>query len=664
MTKRRLSITQSAHSTKRFNVGKITFDDGMEGINSAISDLGSGGIDTAETIQQTTTMLDQLNEACANLLAIRAQALGKQAKFSKAISDASKAIETWPTLGQLYQITSALHIAHGKPTLAIKILENGLRATFPSDWPQLYDEREAAKRTLETKVDFVSTIPAEVTAKIFTFLNGAKGSFSCALVSRRWRAAVLGCPNLWTVAKFDVCPNEAFKLLPSVSSIVQELDISKLRELPTQRLIALATYDKLQSVTKLKLGHFRSYIDSALLLALGEQVTELKIDATYDRTQYDALSLNKILATCQNLKALTILYVGRRVLYQPSQLANTETLELEMLSIYAPFDDGGFLQQLIPQCAQLRFLNIAHCPRDTLGLIAEPGSQLEEICITTADDSRQEIWQKEYQKAQQPTAGLRRLEFISGERNIRLRDLMPLWIKWKNTLHELIIEMCDDDIATMELTHWDSLTSGTYSKLKSLLLVSTDGNGSHVANQVLKLLQSCPVLEEVSLYIENMTSDDLFTRFGALPCLRRLRISYLDTCGGLQQCFEYLSTRGQACNLKEISITSCEAVDDQILYALAGIPSLEDIRINGQHVLVSSSGIKAFLQKLKSNPNLTHLALRNMTNYTKDCMAELDELVELDRADNKCSLVKYTQDGMESHSSSRYDVVLDRKKYL
>ena len=260
MAKRRASTADSFSLTKRFNVDENTFDDGMEGIRSAIHNIDSDEFNSDEIVRQATVMLKILDESRTTLFTIRAKALEKQARFDKAIADLTSAIATCPTTGQSYLHAGRLYTAHGNPKLAIDILENGLRFSLPSDWPLLYDEREVAKRSLQVKIDFVSVMPPEVTAKIFMSLHDSKIKdkelLRCAMVSKNWRTSLLDCSKLWNTVDNQKSKSGALQLLPSVSHHIQKFDIIGLRGRKNQVIVALAKRGMLSAVSNLSIRKF------------------------------------------------------------------------------------------------------------------------------------------------------------------------------------------------------------------------------------------------------------------------------------------------------------------------------------------------------------------------------------------------------------------------
>ncbi|KAI8149256.1 hypothetical protein BJV82DRAFT_662563 [Fennellomyces sp. T-0311] len=664
-----MSTVQSIKQLKRLNVG-------MENINSAIRALDTDGVDDAETIQYATAMLNELDEAHAHLLAIRARAFLKQAKFDQAIADASKAIDACPTSGKFYLVASQLYIAHGKPKLAIDVLEDGICSTLPSDWPSLYDEREAAKRLLEAKVDFVLAMPPEITARIFTWLPKAYVIYinnvpplNPTAVSKTWRAAAFNCSSLWKFAHRTGYGkrNVVFEFFPLVCNYVEDLDICGLSQQQSQELMSVVSPNMLQYVTKMSLSEsVPPNTQLYLVSVLGKQLTELKLDIAYDRGQDDTFALDTLLETCKNLKALTLICCNARIRYHPPRMPNANILNIEMLSIFTPvggdYASDVFLYQLIPRCHQLRFLNLPRYPPSILEVFAGHCLQLEEIAIIAMYDSRKDIWKKEYKKQTLPTTGLKRFEYAnSGDNAGELRDLVPLWVRYKDTLREIDLKVCEADIATMEQEDWDSVLSHNYPYLKSLVIEHREDDDI-TTDRTLELLQLCPNLEHVVLSVETALPTDFFASFAGLSNLRQLRISRLNlSCAGFQHYLEHLATLDQKSNLKKVYIFDCEAMTDQNLSALAGVSSLEQIEIYGRCALISTSGITAFLQKLKSNPSIQFLDLRGMANLDTNCLPVMEELVELNSTGNKYLLTKLKQYGTDPQNP-HYNVIFDRRK--
>ncbi|KAI8139051.1 hypothetical protein BJV82DRAFT_716815 [Fennellomyces sp. T-0311] len=268
----------------RFNAGENPFDNGLGEINSAINYLDSGEIDTSETIQQAMTMLNELDEICTNILAICTQALGSQAKVFKAIANASRAIDTYLTSGQLYTLASQLHTDHQKPELAIDVLEKGLRSVLLSEYPHSMNNEKQRNDT--TILGWLRDMNV-----------GNKEIFGWTMMSRKWRASVLGCAQLWEVVKYNKGANVAFQLLPSVYNYVEELNIKNLPKHQSQAFRRLAAQGALQSATKLLDRDILSNIPLRLMSALEDQIAELDLDITpgFMGRQNNVLVLDDIL---------------------------------------------------------------------------------------------------------------------------------------------------------------------------------------------------------------------------------------------------------------------------------------------------------------------------------------------------------------------------------
>ncbi|KAI8149235.1 hypothetical protein BJV82DRAFT_662543 [Fennellomyces sp. T-0311] len=409
-----MSIAQVFMSTNCIKVGKSIFDIGMKEINSAIRSLDADRTNNAEAIQRAATMLSGLGEARANLLAVRAQAFLKQAMFDEAIADASKAIDTCLTSGQFYLLTSDLYSI-------LRMESPSLPLTYPRMVYVQLLHWIGRRSTIDEKQQdvcwwqkwFVSIMPPKITARIFAW----------------WRAAALDCPSLWEV---DRRTGFTFEIIPMICNHREKLDMIGFSEWKRQVLMSLASRNVLQSVTEMSLSTSApSTIQLDLMSVLKKPLTELKLDITYYVDQEEKLSIG----------------------------ASNECFNDNVI--------GEFLYQLIPQCRQLRFLDLTHCPPNFFELAADHCLQLEEIAIIDTYEYTEDVWRKEHKKHRQSTTGLERPQYEShGEGFSELRDLIPLWIRSKNTLQEVVQRLYESDIQAMAQEDWDSLLSHYYPHAK------------------------------------------------------------------------------------------------------------------------------------------------------------------------------------------------------
>ncbi|KAI9245518.1 hypothetical protein BDA99DRAFT_543615 [Phascolomyces articulosus] len=443
MTKRRLTLNDSnSNLNKRRNL-----TDRVVGVQEAIHvlldylDTRHSSSHDEQVILQSTAALEFLEEAKCALLVARARARGNQGRLSEAVSDALEAINHHPTSAEGYLTAGKLYSMQGKQQEAVDIFERGLCKVLPAECPPLYDGREKAKSLLERRVDFVATLPAEITAAIFERLNDSivmndnknfassydssrynsnigrynnldaddddddesttttaklisSSHINCTFVSKRWRAFVLEqCPTLWKTAKVGIWdfvdPYERF--VPSASKNIQQLILSdEAKEQIFERLVDMAGKDMFQRTRQLTL-QFDSWVESTkerlmlmFITLLRRHLTKLSIEPTLTsfneddmREEQNTFPLAMLLSLCTPLEQL---YLGSGLVFRYNPLQWSASYNLTQLAVNVSRGMSG-LEQLITRCSQLRYLSMSeHSPR-ILAILDEYCSQLRYLYV-------------------------------------------------------------------------------------------------------------------------------------------------------------------------------------------------------------------------------------------------------------------------------------------
>ncbi|KAI8149272.1 hypothetical protein BJV82DRAFT_708177 [Fennellomyces sp. T-0311] len=592
------------------------------GIRGAIARLEMESI--SDVIEHSTTMLDELYDVCTALLSTRARAFGEKGTFDQAIADASKAIEIRPASVQGYLASSEVYTMQGRHPLAISVLEEGLRAVLPSDWPLLYEKREVSMQSMETKVDFVRNLPSEINVQIFDLLGNDddEALIGCTLVSKYWRSAILGYSRLWEVAEFGmVNRNRTASLLQSVSMHVKKLTFYPSRSAKEyDSVLALASKSMLLHTTELatEAGLFseRKLNPGAFL---GKQLNELVlccVNWSNQAKRSDPVSLSSILIQCPNLRHLYLQFT-----YSPPNLiyfgSSKLSGPLKLQTVFSSFrgaDDIAILEKLIPLCPSLLYLHTRSPEPRILSLLDQHCPDLKQL----------HMWSffffsppKNSEAVPQSSSGLNKV-YCEVSNADQIANLAPLLVKSKDSLQVLHLRLTELS-STMTVSDLSfALPDVEYSQLKEFHCHAKEYDES-----ISKIMRQCPALDSVLLNVNDIIPDHFFLALAQLTHLRRLNIEAMQSCENLEQFFAYHAVRDQGSTLEGVQIQGCDDMTDDILYELASVVTLQTIIIRGRFPLTTPEGMSRFVRKLGANANLKFLFMQNVV-LAHDSVEELE----------------------------------------
>ncbi|KAI8146901.1 hypothetical protein BJV82DRAFT_596922 [Fennellomyces sp. T-0311] len=636
MNKRQLSAPDSTkHPNKRMNV-----DNGnISAIRNIIYRLSTDSVPD-KAIRDSTLILDDLNETRYIALTVRSEAFRKQGKLCNAIDDTSEMIRIKPKSVQGYLLAGDLYVMQGRQLAAVRVLDDGLAAVPSSSHHLLRERRELARQSLEIKKDFITMIPCEIVTKIFIFLSYTHDDalFRSTLISKQWRTTLLSMPDLWTDASNSDSPNATFRLLPSISKYIKTFDIGSYTKEFSDKLIELTTASMFPSLRALIIEYDRDNNKNTcyrtLVTLLGKQLEDLTLDGQKADPSQAPVLMDLILSHCVNLKRLVLLAPGAHAVYDPSKSSHPNPLQLEMLFLQAE-NENAVLEKLLPQCPRLRVLNMMPDRPKLIQILNQHCAYLQELNLNDGRNSFATAFPalNKYEYGEQPV-GLKRLVYhTENESCPDLHDLVPLLAKSKDTLEHLVLLLASNDDKSMEQTHWDSLATGSYAKLKFADITWRDEKEGRIGVGVSRMLRGSSSLESVRIGVDHnvRVPDDFFISLTASSQLSSLTAYLLtESLGGLIQLFNHHLNIPST--LESIILFQCPAMTDDSLYALACLPALAKLTIIGPLPLVSHQGVVRFLKKLGCSQSLLFLTLIEM-NYLEDSsVAELEDATGLKRS--------------------------------
>ncbi|KAI8148138.1 hypothetical protein BJV82DRAFT_317600 [Fennellomyces sp. T-0311] len=665
MTKKRSATANpSRHPSKRVNLGKNILNDLTETIHNAINRIDSEDIGDEEILRDSETILEDLQDLETAIRAARATAFGRKWKFVQAMEEASRVIKATPSSPRGYLIASDLYGAQGHYKSVIEVVEDGLRTVQPSNWPALYDKREEARQYLEKGVDFVLKLPSEVTSRIFAFSSDIRAReyflddvMTCTTVSRSWRNSVLNCAEAWESVELGeynawFAPTPLFQ---TVSTFVKNLtvfcmDDTRQKEI---KLVKLASAGMLRSVQQLMISNYlcsghQVELYTTLITLLGKQLTELVIEINMDDeddTMNAKIPLDIILSVCPNLVYFS-LGGNEQVASLHSSASQPRLLNLEVIRFEHGRRDYNILKWLIPRCPRLQRLTVSCFPFKLLPLIKKHCPKLKDLNIASYNASGGLI---------EPTdnmqhSGLQRLtyHFEENDASQMVQNLVPFFSKNKDTLEIVDLNVTGRNHVPVQ-PHWDSIASGQYTRLTYLNLIFDKAASQDIGSGISQFLRRCPMVEQIYLKIDGQVQNDFFAPLIDMPRLRDLAIFNVQSGGGLDQFFKHHSDLGHRSPLQVLGVSHCTKITDDVLHAIADIPTLQIIHFRGHFPLTTHNGMERFFRKVVMNANLRILYMHNVMHLSRDSGKELESLCNM-------TWKNYRRD------SEEYSVELERKE--
>ena len=234
MSKRPIFGNIDSPSTKRKSL-RDDLDVAKDAINTLAQQQCAMDLNGDDPLIRTTQILGCLDTTYASILALQAKLLYKKVKVQEALSTILRAINYHPTDPEVYLAAGRIYSDQGKQREVIDVCERGIYSLLPSDWVQVYEMRDLAQKQLETKVNFVSTLPVEIATYIFASIDSDEFMstlLNCTYVSKAWRNHLLQqCPSLWGIST-------------SSDSSKSQRPLSKISPFLTRYMQALYVYEK------------------------------------------------------------------------------------------------------------------------------------------------------------------------------------------------------------------------------------------------------------------------------------------------------------------------------------------------------------------------------------------------------------------------------------
>ncbi|KAG2224047.1 hypothetical protein INT45_009633 [Circinella minor] len=567
------------------------------------------------------------------------------AKTTMTIKDTTITNETELSL-QNYLIIGEVLIFKARYKDAIITYEKGLQVLLPSEWPLLYMKRQEAKEAMDRKrIDFITRLPLEITAYIFDYLVAILKKkedarefdltlVECTYVSHSWRAILLEqeyvAKKLWTTAVLSGAGGLTINSTEQQVKSVNELAYAK--RLPYLKELIFLLHNESNGMTSIK--QCKSLISRCCnnLVSL-----EIEINFRWYQENDSPLCLATVLATCQNLKELTVVSESTNVSFNwDNSLIDSDTaFSLTSLATSITIYDNTIplLDKLIPYCPHLKILMTSnasptvlnlldyHCPRleylyinsssnisnfwrpSFQDLVSTSNNSSDNNCINLATSSSLQSIDIDQQNITSEYAeSLLRL-LLKGQHTIKhINYSVPygfryLWNILNNQLrlgpNELLIQL-----TTLNISY-------RYNDLSRQRDARRIRGGEFIDSIADFIIQHCRSLDRLSLILTNTFSESFYLSLAThLPKLSDFVIQapiHQSGCTGLQEFFEHHANLEYKSTLRTFCLRrgyEVGFVNDALLLALGDIIALEKITLFGPFEKCTRKGIRTFLRKL------------------------------------------------------------------
>ncbi|KAI7852548.1 hypothetical protein BDC45DRAFT_512886 [Circinella umbellata] len=610
------------------------------------------------------------------------------ARTTMMIKDTTITNETELTL-QNYLTIGEVFIFKARYKDAIITYEKGIRDLLPSEWPLLYMKRQEAKETMDRKrIDFITRLPLEIAAYIFDYLAAIIKQkdyarqfnltlVECTYVSRGWRAILLGqeyvAKKLWTTAVLSgeggLTINSTGKLLPTVGKNVQKISFYRATEQQVKSVKELLHSEKLPYLKELAflLHNESSGMTSikqckSLITHCCNKLVSLEIEINFrlDQENDSPLCLATVLATCQNLKELTIVSESTNVSFDwDRNLLDSDTafpLTSLATSITIYDDTTPLLNKLIPFCPHLKILMTSNASPSVLNLLNYHCPSLEHLyvhsfinisrlffpsfqdfmtsssnnnnCTTLATSSSLQTIEIDQQNITSEYAeSLLRL-LLKGQHTIKQIDYsVPYGFQYLWNILNKRLRLRPDKSFT-QLTFLK--ISYLYNDLSRQRDARRNRGGRFIDSIAAFITQHCRSLDNLSLDLTNIFSESFYLSLAThLPKLSHFIIqapAHQSGCTGLQEFFKHHANLEHKSSLRTFCLmrgSNVRFVNDGLLLALGDIVTLEKITLFGPFEKCTRKGIRTFLRKLARSTSLREVIFYNVEYLEQDVLKEL-----------------------------------------
>ncbi|KAI8139865.1 hypothetical protein BJV82DRAFT_625277 [Fennellomyces sp. T-0311] len=543
------------------------------------------------------------NGCQGNWLYEQAHECGNRGQFELAQRYIQQAISQDPGDIRGHLFSGALYSQQGKQAMAIEAYDCGIRATFHcADQYVLRDQRAAAQRRQEARIDFVHALIPDVATAIFEQL-GPFDNIGITMVSRTWRQFMLQIPLLWRSA-YCWTPfliNPTFRLLHTVAEYVHKLKLFGVSNKVSKELLVLARNGRLSKVNRIELN-IQDELGLALpfVFSLEQHLTSLVINESYSNGTGSGLALDILLSKCQSLQLLSLV-TNRSISFDTT---STPSYKLRTLVIQGSGDLNPVFETLLSRVPQLQQFGTPNgCSSQTLTLLYQQCPRLKALHILSNLD---EIALEDFNNDNMHGLGTMA---VDDQVMFAPRDLRPFFVKSRTTLRSLVLNL--SQVRRVLPQAWTPLVAlGPFPNMKNLYYTSSDRTGT-TEYMAVPLMQQCPALESIVFDHIDMISDLAIDTLMTLPRLWRLEIAHTDMSPRIQRFFEHHARKGNGSSLRRVVITYGRSLTDPVLDALANVTTLSYIGIRGS-VDVTRSGLETFISKYSSHSDVRNLRLLDL----------------------------------------------------
>ncbi|KAI8145607.1 hypothetical protein BJV82DRAFT_604334 [Fennellomyces sp. T-0311] len=601
----------------------------LSALSGLIQDLNTAieGRDYRQTVRVATDVIYQVRQSdlLLALLDVRAHAHSMQGQLYLAIGDSEEMIRYAPDSAAGYLRKGGLLSMYGQQDQAIKSYGIGLDSV-PRETPDV-DRLVIAMSTAmllgEKKIDFITALPFEVISEILAPLSES-AKIECLMVSKAWRERTLDCATAWNQLIVDENHDQLTSFVTNIAPHVEFLTINTYLE--TTRSIYIKNlkegqFKRLKSLTMTAMStqNLLSYV-GALSIGFWQTRSTLQIlDLNLGASEH-TVSLAEILLSCSNVTNVTYTTeASMMALCGDFSLVDNDH-PLESLHLSSSSTSADDIDMMLQRCHHLRRLVMNGCDPSVFVPITTHAANLEilgynpSFNIPELDGS--------------PSPGLRMIYTNNGGAALPASVFMPLVYKHRKTLETFYV-------STAALT--DSQLRRMYTLYPDFRLenVSRLTFWSHAGIQqfMLPSIRDSATLQ----HLEAICVHDLSTIARALtqlPPLATFELSHtsgVDTgsnSAGMIELFERYTrlSVSRPTVLNSITLRYCNEITDEVLIALAGVRTMQEVTLGGLNQ-VSTDAVETFFSRIGAQ--LKCVKLTDMTTVSDTVMYDLGDCNKL-----------------------------------
>ncbi|KAI8139390.1 hypothetical protein BJV82DRAFT_672671 [Fennellomyces sp. T-0311] len=546
------------------------------------------------------------------LMSIQASGLAQQGQLDAAHACAESMINYAPDLATGYVRKGAIYSFYGQQTRAIEVFNEGLKMCKVNDKQRekLLEAKAEVTEISQRKVDFVSQFPREISDAILMLLSQETRT-ECLYVSRCWRDAMLQCKNAWRYVTLSGHPmsNVIMDIAPFVHKHFEHLTIDTkdvrmraacLKYLRSNQYCSIHSLTLTASATQ----NFELFLTKFTLAlnAVKGTLSTVSIDYGYHPV---AATLADLLMTCTNLTTLSFSAANPRAAPLGDFSWVDEHTALVDLQVDTVMISGDDIKQVFECCRRLRRLVVNNCDHSVLDVINKMPKELQILGYNT-DRSVPPL----SSIVDSEIPGLRKIYTNDGGAAIPAGAIMPILYNNMVTLDtvfadiapipESAVRQFDEMYYDFRLANVKSFTFWGAKGIQPILLRAISG---HTGLDTLSIVHSHDIKAVTAALKE-------------IPPVQNLRISHVRNSRHVLRLVELFNKYAQyqeGPSLKSITLLQCGTVNDDILQALADIPTLEQVTLTNLYN-ITTHGLQVFLNKVAGR--LTHLTLSEMLMVT------------------------------------------------